>query len=372
MRKFFSLEWSRISQYYKNNRFIFILFLVSSIICTTSFAYLYGNYISSIRLRNDESRMYRRYSVYFDNVSGEGNAAEAEFSYDDIVSRLSGLDFPLEDGLVICTVTDNFVYDLAACFTGQPALLPVSGRCKFTEEELEKGEKVIIIPHVFARQPDGLDKENDTWTLGGETFRIIGRHAGEEIYIPPETFKKLNHAIYCIDLYAKQKAQNTAEDAGRQQNLQALFPRQEVASSFVNVEMWQQYFPIELAMICLVYGLSMFSYMFLMKYMMETSIRENVIYGFVGASKNKMTALLLIDNICFSVVTVSAGLLLHLGLKEAFFDKVSVSENIYYTAADYGLLFVLGVGISLLTLLPFLLGFRRHSLLAMKGYYSYT
>ena len=154
--------------------------------------------------------------------------------------------------------------------------------------------------------------------------------------------------------------------------MHALFPRQEVASSFVNVEMWQQYFPIELAMICLVYGLSMFSYMFLMKYMMETSIRENVIYGFVGASKNKMTALLLIDNICFSVVTVSAGLLLHLGLKEAFFDKVSVSENIYYTAADYGLLFVLGVGISLLTLLPFLLGFRRHSLLAMKGYYSYT
>mgnify|MGYP001624518829 FL=1 len=104
MRKFFSLEWSRISQYYKNNRFIFILFLVSSIICTTSFAYLYGNYISSIRLRNDESRIYRRYSVYFDNGSGEGNAAEAEFSYDDIVSRLSGLDFPLEDGLVICTL----------------------------------------------------------------------------------------------------------------------------------------------------------------------------------------------------------------------------------------------------------------------------
>ena len=136
---------------------------------------------------------------------------------------------------------------------------------------------------------------------------------------------------------------------------------------------WDATFPTELAMICLVYALSLFSFMFLMKYMMETSIKENVIYGILGASKNRITGLLLLDNVCFSAFTAAAGILLHIGLKDVFFDKVSVKSEIplTYLWSDYLLLFLLSVVIAQLTLLPFLAGFRRRSLLSAKGRYSY-
>jgi hypothetical protein len=368
MRKILSLQWSRLRQYYKNNRFIFVLFLVSSIVCTTGFIYLYGNLIMSMRLRNDDSRIYRRYSLSFENV---------EYSYDDIAERMGKLDLPVEDSIVYNSYFDSSngsMVNLATPVTGEMYVVPVDGRHSFTNEELREGANVMIIPHFFLKVPAGLDQATGIFEYAGETFQVIGHHARpDDCYVPPETFQRLNLKITNLRIILTHKAAGTAENTDNVEKLKSLFPGGQIDSSYEYIRLRNYDFPTELTMICLVYALSLFSFMFLMKYMMETSIKENVIYGIVGASKNRITGLLLLDNVCFSAFTALAGILLHMGLKNVFFDKVNIQSDIplTYLWSDYLLLFILCVVISQLTLLPFLIGFRKHSLLSAKGRYSY-
>lgn len=365
MRKSVSLQWSRISQYYKNNPFIFVLFLFSSIVCTTGFIYLYGNYTTSMLIRNDESQTWRQYTINFN---------QPLYTYEQALGKISDIPFSSENSTVFSYQIgdDGTTMDIATALTGTPSIIRVSGRTEFTNEEMSSGEKVMILPHFFPKRPEGLSEDGKTFRFGAETFQIIGRHVDQECYIPPQTFVNLQYDITSIKVTAQKRPDNIEEDLSNQQVLQSIFPEADIRSTYKYYEAMEQSFPIELTMICLVYGLSMFSFMFLMKYMMETSIRENIIYGFVGASKNKITALLLTDNICFSVFTGAVGILLHVLLKEPLFDRVSVTENITYTAGDYLLIFVLSVVIAQLTLLPFLIGFRRHSLQSVKSRYSYT
>lgn len=123
-------------------------------------------------------------------------------------------------------------------------------------------------------------------------------------------------------------------------------------------------------MLCAVYLVSAASFLFLLKYLSDKSRGENVIYAMVGASKRKVSRIILAENLLLGFFSGAVGVLLHAVFYQSFFSKMNTLENITYTPADYLILFVFTLLLSLVTAIPFLVSQSRRTIIDAKNKYD--
>lgn len=356
--KLISLIGSRLLHYYRSNKLIFCIFFLSSVICGIGFLYLYGNYTMAMRNRNDQYKTYRTYSMTFSNNP---------ITIKDISASLKKMKMSMEYSIIGAAISDNI--EVCASVYGTPEITAITGESAFTEEENKNGSNVIIMPSWEPfNKPTGLNKENSTLLLNGTVFKIVGTHIDLEYYIPLKAYEHLGLPINRVKIIIVKKP-TAASDTENMNELTALFPNAQITSPIHYNQ--DKDFPMELFMICIVYGISMLSFMFLMKYMMDMNSRENVIYSIVGASKGTVIQLLLLDNVCLSVAASLISIGIHILFKESLFDKFSVSSNLIYKPSDYILSFFLIILVSSLTVIPFIASYSRKSLISAKNAYSF-
>lgn len=362
--KWLSLIKSRLTQYFVYNKLVFVIFILGSVVCGTGFLHLYGNFTSAFILQRNMSVSGRTFTVGFSQTDSPSRGDIGQ------ILRRDGLSL---ETCVVKAREEETGGNLLAVAAGKQSFTSIDGQKTFTDEEMETGSPVVIIPAVFVHKPAGLNKSANTLTIENTTLEIVGRNNSDfDYYVPAKTFDDLNLPVESMMLVTP-RFLNEKEDDALLNRLAALFPGAEYIDSpgAIAERVQRQQLGAQLVMLCAVYGLSVLSFLFLMKYMIDRSRMENVIYCIVGCSKDVMMQLTLLENVCLSGITALLSIGIHIALKKPVFDKISL-QAFTYAPRDYILCFIMMVLVSLVASIPFIVKVRKHSLIMVKNSYAYS
>ncbi len=301
---------NRIKRYIVKNKTIFILFTIGSILTSTFFAYFYGN-TGFMQEFNDKSLSGRRYAVFL----------KEPISYDS--PELTAL---YESDLVDTVVVVNKAYqddlhNVMACTKGKTNRAYVAGRTEFKEDERYS----IIVDHLSKYHI------GSTVTINGISLNVIGASGGT--YLPRETYDELGLEVYYLEVYPTE-VYRLGQDA--------------VFIDFIANTMGSNYYytesPVtasssdiffEIILLCACFSLAVISFMFLIKYMLDSIMDETAVSLIVGASKIRIFLINFSEIMLFSLVNSAIGILLHKLLYNSFFSKINKITTTVYLTSDY-------------------------------------
>lgn len=336
---------NRLAQYYRKNKIIFLLFVIGGAINALVFCFFYGNLLPVVTNRNSQEIQYREYFVrYFDEVK---TLDEKEAEMDEIQN--SGL---FESVRVCWQESDSLDGPwICASVFGDPPLIRLKGTLDFSSC------RQVIVPLSCSADV------GSSITLMGETFQVIGQHTSDEYYISYTDFADIGCKIWQIyavtndrqdfsnDL-AEQLLCNTFSDG----NIKTprIYELSDMGLSLYNT-----------IMICSTFLIATVSFMFLLRYLMDSLTDENIASIIVGASKRKMVLLIFCEGLILFLAVSIIGLLFHYALYIPVFSKINIAEGLIYSFSDYlrilsGIFFIV-----LACLIPFLGKYTKMSPIRM-------
>lgn len=350
---------------------IFILYLLGSITCVITFLYFYGNTLSTKKMEVRDLQEYRQYIVKLDtaqtidasqldflrNYSADDLKQSGEIQISDTLATKLASQTPAESGQSKHTLT------LETYLSRRSPIYSQRGRTDFTEDERNTGKAVIVMPSGYAGDLD------DMVQIGGASCRVIGISTFAQGIIPDQLYQKLGVQTNRLTVVLDRQLSADESDALADRLHQA-FPAARIESPADYRENAERAVPGELMMVSVIYLVALASFVFILKYMSDRNSAENVIYAIVGASKKKIMGIMALENIILSSCSGIIGILLHVFLYGPFFSKINTLENIRYDPTDYLLVFLFTVLLSLLTVIPFFIGFWRASLIESKNQYG--
>lgn len=122
-------------------------------------------------------------------------------------------------------------------------------------------------------------------------------------------------------------------------------------------------------MISIVYLISLISFMFLMKFMVDVNSSENIIYSLVGAAKHTVMKIIALENFVLNLFIGLFSIAIHVLLRNAVFEKVNTTAGIQYETKDYMIILLVMLAVSVLVQLPFLWNYYRNTMITLKNKY---
>jgi len=123
-------------------------------------------------------------------------------------------------------------------------------------------------------------------------------------------------------------------------------------------------------MVCLLYAVSLLSFLFLFKNLLEESGYEDSVYMVVGASRKNVLFILFAELLSIIVVGFCIVAILHHILYDLVFLSINIYENIRYHFSDYLFVAVLSMALSALTAIPFIGAYMKKSTTELKNQYK--
>ena len=332
---------SRLKQYFLKNKLLFLLFILGGILDTIMVIYCYGNLLPVVTEKNSQELGRREYCVRFDDTAPDLKTVEA-FAADPLIDSCA---YIIEEGYY-------------ACDPDYP-LTKLSGSIEFT------GPYQVIVPPVA---PENI---GDEITICGKTFEVIGSAQdfyGGNYYIPYDTFLELGcgERIVRINFFSAER-----QDPLNDQVLlmtEETFPENThvggSAEAYAADDIAETESMLMLTMI--VAFLAVLAYIFLLRYIIDSLITENLVSVITGASRGRITTYIFLETTILSLGANGIGLLLHWALYEPLFVKLNVSENIRYTAGDYAFVYLLMLVLSLIVTIPFVMKYLKLSPVAAR------
>ena len=346
---------SRLFQYYRKNKLIFILFIIGGISSSLAVAYFYGNGSTYMANRSSEEFYYREYEVYFRQNGehyGEKEGVELasvkeglELIDQELIEKVFfGVDISLEE------YRDGYKTRLFSS-TEETYLVAIRGRVYFMPEE----EWSIIIPS------DSKFKIGDTVNINGHGFEVIGQQTFNDYYIPYSAYEKLQLPVSDMVIISEKRPDYSEDQLLIQ--LQEVYPDSHIRSPWLWRLNERNEAVAAIIIIAVCYAVSITSFMFLFKYMIDSISDETVIFLIVGGSKTEMSLMLFWETILLSLFSNGIGIGLHKLLYTSVFEKLNIAENIVYTLADYSIICLVMLVTSLIVVIPFVIRYYRKSLI---------
>ncbi|MCI8553806.1 MAG: FtsX-like permease family protein [Clostridiales bacterium] len=307
-----------------------------------------------MRFRSDQTTEMKQFRLHF--IDDQLPTLE------EVIAATMEWEIPLSSCHIQSTDPDINKIVEAVVF-GKLPIVKVLGETDLTDKS---STHIAIVPHIYPGEQSELNLEKGILTLRGETLQVIGQFTGMEYLIPLEMYQQLGYSIEHIIFTLQEKPNSNMEQIIVAQ-LQSQFPLAQVFSPQIYDEFAERELPIELVMICLVYGLSLISFLYLLKYLMDQHLSENIVYSLIGASKKAVVRLIVLENFLLSSLSAVLSIGLHLLLKESVLDKVSISTQLTYYFSDYLLLFLLMVTVSQLVSIPFILRYCKQTAVAIRN-----
>lgn len=353
--KMIAMVLSRLSIYMKKSKAIFVLFCIGGVTSGLMFLYFYGNVLPFVRERSQTDFSYRKYTVTLpeaevifeieDKLGSVKPAIEAvkikkQFEAAQLDPRLTQGGYVTSYGAVM---KGNYpeVYEIGT----------VPGN---------SGRPSVALPGMMVSQLYGMTSVE----LFGQEYEISGYdNLSDCIMMPLDTFLTITDYADSF-LFITEQRLDIEEERAFIQSLEKLFPGASVESTnssgsavtFINMT----------AIIFVIYLSSLLSFMFLMKYMSERLYQENVVCAIVGASKDRILALTVIEAFVLTILCLGTAFLLHVGLYPAVFVHLNIVENIYYGPADYLAVFFMSLLATLICLIPFAARVKIGSIMDLK------
>lgn len=338
-----TMAFSRIKNYLCQYRLFFSVYLLGSVVCIMTFAYFLGNGVTYKvnAARNDAS--YRTFSIVFSRPQSV-NPASLDRVRDKadtirLESAVSNAEIALSqpEGMT----KKQEVYRIYAYYPATPRLELKKGR----SEKLSSGE--VIVPADFLKS----GAEISEIAIGSDAYKVSGESVNDDSFILScDDFFRACRADK-IQLLTK-RVLRTNDREQLSEELRELFPDAEIDGPDDAIQDGIGQSAVNIAYLSVMFLICLSTFSLLMQYMIEQNIREIVTYSIVGASPGQIAGLLMLDNFLISGASACLAILLHAALYDAVFVRINIYENITYTLADYGLLAVLVIALSEVSMLP--------------------
>ena len=371
--KVLQLVFFRIIQYFKSNKLIFVLFVIGGILCSLTFIYFYGNIITIRNISGSNEELLRNYEIYLNEPAEELNQNQKAILNKYPAEKLtvqSQIELSMLESNDMGNSYKNYIARTDSVFV-ETSLLKTNliskeaGRVQFTDEELQQNSHVVILPPDFLKSPD-IPK---SIKIMGKPYEIIGiSGSSNNLYIPYTVFEDENLNINHISLMLKNELSDQ-ENIEFESELQTEFPNARIAGSSMLKDNIKKQAPNQLFFVCTIYLLAIFSFMFLIKYMIDKNNGGDIICILVGATRKTIIKIIVLQNIILTFIVGIVGIVLHCALRNNLFELINTQPNIQYYFTDYLLILGMMVVISTIAIIPFLWSTFRHSLLDLKNKY---
>ena len=349
---------SRLKQYFTANRFLFVLFIAGNLLASVMFAYFYGNLRPIMAGPDQDSDKDRHYFVY---------------------SRLS---FSLGKDPV---VPENAIpFEKVESLIGNPLIGEIEGGIEYIDDShVRQGSNLWAVLHddvapfikvlkgkgVFeAEDPyqimvpqNNSKKIGDTVSLFDQSYRVVSviKTSFDAYYIPYETYRELYGGVFSMVHVIAAERQDPEQDAVYDL-LQETFPGRTIARSadtYMAIDKLES--DDNTVLICICFFLATLSFLSLLRYLIDSQLDASVVCRMVGASRTGVAILIFWEAFGLCAIPCGAGLLLHRLLYEPLFTRINMLSDLVYGAHDYWRMFWIMTGISLVSILPLILRYRR-------------
>lgn len=347
--KLLQLISSRIRQYWIHNRLILSLFLIGGILSSIAFTFFYGNMIRYLDYRTSTKASYRTYSVSLTDEWGGGmirpepeifiDQVEALYANELVESVSVNYFFAFDDSVEYDIPWGNFGMDafwgITAKIGDQWEPVGLTGSADF-----EKHPDGAVVPE------ESVAQIGDTFTIGGKTLTIIGKYGFSDCIVSYQTFLELGKYIDVMTLITKDR-QDIRNDPMKKL-LNEMYPDIRVEDPSRRAEYYEKRAVETLVFgIGPAYAVSITSFLFLLRYLMDAMLNTTIISRMVGATKGKIFALCLGEAAVLCAVTDAVGIWIHWALYDEVFKNLNSVEDLVYFPEDYLYIFLIMLGLGM-------------------------
>lgn len=347
--KLLQLISSRLKQYWIHNRLILILFLIGGILSSIAFSFFYGNMVRYLDYRTSTDTTYRTYSVYLTDYWETGMAKPEPAIFVDQVEALYLND--MVEGITVgyfFAYEESVEYDIPRGNFGMDAFSRIEARPDDQWEPMG-----LVGSADFEQYPDGavvpeesVAQIGDTFTIGGKTLTIIGKYGFYECIVSYETFLELAKSIDTMTLLTKER--HPIYNDPMEKLLTEMYPDIFVKSP----GHWAEYYEKQVVETVVfgigpAYAVSITSFLFLLRYLMDAMLNTTIVSRMVGATKGKIFALCLGEAAVLCAVTDAVGIWIHWALYDEVFKNLNSVEDLVYFPEDYLYIFLIMLGLGM-------------------------
>ncbi|MBR2889800.1 MAG: hypothetical protein IKC09_05960 [Oscillospiraceae bacterium] len=347
------LIWSRVRQYWKYHKLLLCLFLIGGTLSSVVFCYFYGNSLQLMEFLTSDDPYYRRYNVYLAlemgtdiprpdfEISFEGLEKVAQNELAESVTMFAWFfSFEEDDGII---EGDNATlsYGLAAQIGDRPELPMFSG-----STDLKAEPDGVIVPY-FSNLVAG-----DTVRICGVERKVIGKTKDDFYYVAYEFYRSIGAPVDEATVISRGRLD--LENDPLTSILQEAFPE----CTLRTPANWARAFEkraIEdtLYGVCPIYLVSLISFMYLLRYLMDTTTSMVAVSRIVGARKWQIFGLCLAEVLALCALVTGTGIGVHIWLYDSVFVHLNSLENLVYRIVDYWAAFAYMMGLNVLVALFF-------------------
>lgn len=362
--KTLKLALGRVAYYFRYHKLILVLFLLGMVACVLAFAFFYGT-TALQKMEATNAVLSRQYDVQL--FSAE-NIEESRLSFleqHDVEEIL--YTAPLDKSALQGKIPDTDDMGEKIAFTvkafqnnNEAKLLYLDSKSSFTDEELE--QNCVIAPAA-------IHYKDERVTINGVKYSVVGKYDGMgdyDFYMPVKAYQNVGFQTKSLQITLKQ-IPTEEENERLVAEINAAFHGSAVTDPYQYIMQKTNKNATDLLTFCAIYLISICSFLFLLKYLLDRNQYENAVYSIAGASKNRVIRIAVCEILILSMGSAVFALLLHALLYDSVFQYINVYANVTYTFFDYlailGMIFVL----TLLCAVPFIVMYKRSSLIAFKN-----
>ena len=201
--------------------------------------------------------------------------------------------------------------------------------------------------------------EKPHFHTNGEDVEIIGIHEYANLNCIP--FKCVeDNDLKASSIEIKHNDALTREESeAYRKYLREVFPEAKgITTGYDDIknttEYEQQTLPLRIRKAILVMLLSVFTFMFLAKYLFDMSFKEDITYRILGAERGKIALIAFGEIIILAVIAISSGLVIHATLYKPIFGEISRYSGLVFTAWNYLFVAACALFACILSCLPFI------------------
>lgn len=378
------LVFSRIGTYFSRNKTIFVLYIVGMIVCVITLIFLYGNFMSSKSGIYKNEFSCRSVRVYFRNPVTLTNNDIEEFQNFYMDGKIQEIQL---SAVLDKNGNDSFDFCTEDIYEGegtQPAMCYIDG-----DPDIDPDDYIIVDsylnnnndmmanpkPNLFSN--DQLKQsvaaapkdKNGSIRIQGEDFNIVENITSDNYVIPIEKYMSSNIRTCYMHIYTDSIWSEFAITE-YVNYLKAVFDDANYSYSIYDPLPFYQDLNNQniqnIQMLMVVFGCTMLSFMFLLKYLMDCARYENGILMMVGAKRTHILLMNFLENIILTLFCIIAASLIHIGLYSVFFSKINIFEKLEYYPQDYVIIAGMVLAALIIIQIPFMIVYWKNNIKSIK------
>lgn len=369
-----SLVFGRFVGYFKRDKSVFILYFAAGLLCTLVFFFAYTNLMPNITRLQKNDYTDRYYTLNFDGgayLNGSLLEKMPEYNFENVYyySSVSPDAVKTEGAQPSNIPKQDDTVELLACETNIRNFTIVSGKASFSEDELEGNPAVAIMPYdsFFG------GKNPSTVYINSIKFDIVGAldTAYNSVIIPYTRFVELNLPVQSCEITLSQVLGYRDSEVFTEKLLECLPGASIDWSPMTTYNTYLGNIKLLFALVSVMYLIFIMLFAFLVRFMVENSSYESAVFLMVGASKQKMLGILMLESLSLCIIQWLMVVALYKSPLYSLVNKINLYKDLTIGLSDCLIVLLTMMLITAIVMLPFYIGIVKRTARQALSEYTY-